>query len=408
MKKQRSKPTEIKGIKKHILNFCFAVASAINAIIPKFKIISMCSTPDFSDNSRALYDYLQNNQDRGVLDKHIIVWHVRDPKTSKKVACSLGYNNIKTIFIRRNKLVSFLLFCLSDFIISTHGLYSMVSLTNKQHNLYLYHGMPIKNVGYLYENDVRLGVTLGDQYFVTSKYYKEIFKKMFKAKAKNINITGFPRNDFICASLNGLQSRALDSLGDNIVLYLPTYRKSNGRNKSNGLEINTELLRFGGNKEEWIELSKALKSNNMNMVIKPHPLEQSVENDFMDEIENIHVINDEWLLINGLILNQLFQKSCLLITDYSSVYIDYLLIDKPMLLFLPDEKEYIESRGLVFDKLDEFIACPVINDFGEIKQYLSVEDRYCEARKKINDMLNEVKIGDACKNVLDVINQTCK
>jgi CDP-glycerol glycerophosphotransferase (TagB/SpsB family) len=41
--------------------------------------------------------------------------------------------------------------------------------------------------------------------------------------------------------------------------------------------------------------------------------------------------------------------SDILITDYSSVWFEYLLIDRPIIFFAPDYSEYMEKRGMYLD-----------------------------------------------------------
>ena len=89
----------------------------------------------------------------------------------------------------------------------------------------------------------------------------------------------------------------------------------------------------------------------------------------------------------------------LLITDYSSIYIDYLLTDKP-LMFLPyDRERYLDGRGMNFE-YDEVTPGPkpeTMKDFiREIRSLISGEDSWKSERDRVNLKFNEVREPCSC------------
>ena len=91
----------------------------------------------------------------------------------------------------------------------------------------------------------------------------------------------------------------------------------------------------------------------------------------------------------------------LLITDYSSIYIDYLLLERPM-LFLPyDREDYLKTRGFNFD-YDEVTPGPKPKSYAEflnsIEGLLYNEMNYVENRKKIERKFN--KIQEPCSEYI--------
>lgn len=62
------------------------------------------------------------------------------------------------------------------------------------------------------------------------------------------------------------------------------------------------------------------------------------------------------------VLNELMIASDMLISDYSSIYFDYSILDKPMICFAYDYMEYAEKRGLYFDIREELLGGSVSED----------------------------------------------
>ena len=90
-----------------------------------------------------------------------------------------------------------------------------------------------------------------------------------------------------------------------------------------------------------------------------------------------------------------------LITDYSSIYFDYLLLDRPIIFFDYDLKEYLnDSRELYFD-YDEFTPGEKVSNYHELKKaiFKSVNSDkeyttgYSEFRKKIRAKVFEEEMS---------------
>ena len=84
----------------------------------------------------------------------------------------------------------------------------------------------------------------------------------------------------------------------------------------------------------------------------------------------------------------------LLITDYSSIYIDYLLLDRPM-VFLPYDKErYLEGRGMNFryDDVTPGAKPGTMKEFmGVVRSSLEGRDDFCDKRRACNAFFNEIQ-----------------
>ena len=80
----------------------------------------------------------------------------------------------------------------------------------------------------------------------------------------------------------------------------------------------------------------------------------------------------------GFTLHELLGESCALVTDVSSAYVDYLLLDRPIVHHFPDIEAYGHSRGYSFEPIQDYLAGPVVDDPAGSDQ--SPLGRSCRAR----------------------------
>ena len=83
----------------------------------------------------------------------------------------------------------------------------------------------------------------------------------------------------------------------------------------------------------------------------------------------------------------------ILLTDFSSIYIDYLLLNRPIGFVAADFYEYSNSRGFVFDNPNDYMPGAKISSLKELKTFLHStlilnQDPYLKNRIIINNKLN--------------------
>ncbi|NCC44090.1 MAG: hypothetical protein EOM18_11045, partial [Clostridia bacterium] len=95
----------------------------------------------------------------------------------------------------------------------------------------------------------------------------------------------------------------------------------------------------------------------------------------------------------------------LLVTDYSSIYIDYLLTGKPI-VFLPyDQEKYLQERGMNFpyEKVTPGPKPKSLQEFlNSIHDLLYNHDGYVRQRADINDFFNTVQ-SPCCENICNYV-----
>jgi len=108
---------------------------------------------------------------------------------------------------------------------------------------------------------------------------------------------------------------------------------------------------------------------------------------------------------NEIPANEVLGVTDLLITDYSSIFFDYLPLDRPIVYFTPDSAEYGGSRGL-YMSADE-LPGPTVGAPGElgrtVRETLAGADRYAASRQAARDRFAPWDDGGASKRVVDAV-----
>ncbi|MCD6226773.1 MAG: CDP-glycerol glycerophosphotransferase family protein [Candidatus Aenigmarchaeota archaeon] len=272
----------------------------------------------------------------------------------------------------------------------------------------LWHGVPIKYIEFRDRNEFKnfksrilnklnrlIGIfTNYDIVISTSPFYTEkVFSKAFNAKS--FWETGYPRNDIFFNDLDKYNLLFTDKKALNIIrnkkkegyktiLYAPTFRDSGGDAFTDGA-LNGEKM------DIFLTEMKTL------MVIKFHP-DPNFNYQLFSDCKNILFYD------NDKDVYPLLKDVDCLITDYSSIYMDYLLTDNPIIFFPYDYDKYItKDREIQFEynwitpgekafKQEELEAL--------IKKILVDKiDEFKEKRKEIRKIAFKYQDGSASERV---------
>lgn len=264
----------------------------------------------------------------------------------------------------------------------------------------LWHGVPLKKIALMDPNLKKAARIYFKKIFsenytwilTTSRALVPVMAKSFQVSEDRLRVWGQPRNDCIFAPpdrkqiLEGIYSDLPEY--KKVVLYAPTFRDYG----------NTRLFPFEDFDkkvfEDFLEQEKIL------LLLRLHIKEAAAADAYVSS--RIRRFGSEEA---GDVTGMLGMFD-LLITDYSSIYIDYLLTDKP-LMFLPyDRERYLDGRGMNFD-YDEVTPGPkpeTMKEFMmEIKEFMNGEDSWKKERDRVNLKFNEVKepcSSNICNQVL--------
>lgn len=284
----------------------------------------------------------------------------------------------------------------------------------------LWHGAPLKEIELpLHQKRVkRQGIVFGFFYHllktISARYPKvDIFVSCspfftenafsLQFEAAEIVEAGFPRNDVLFYSgqetgaetglLNiNVQQDVVDRIsaareaGMRILLYAPTFRKEKDD------PFNSGILNLA-------RLNQFCRTNGICIIFKLHPLmKDRYTMDAYEQLIHYEPHGD---------IYPVMRHTDLLITDYSSIYFDYLLLDKPVVFFPYDFESYIQDdRELLFE-YDEMAPGPKCFDQDCLEQTIISEleqtDRHAAHRQKIREKTFLYTDGNSAHRVWEII-----
>jgi CDP-glycerol glycerophosphotransferase (TagB/SpsB family) len=154
------------------------------------------------------------------------------------------------------------------------------------------------------------------------------------------------------------------------------------------------------------QLHSWLKKNHCKLLVKPHPMSINVGKPFEDDAQWA-MIDDQVLFKNGLGLYELLAQVDLLVTDVSSVYVDFLITDRPQILYFPDMERYKETRGLLLHPLEDYAPGPIAQKYSELQSFLDVwmsgDDCWQARRRRLRDLMIPASPQSAAESLLSAL-----
>lgn len=278
--------------------------------------------------------------------------------------------------------------------------------SDKQRFINTWHGVPYKMIGMPIDKRPRLA----DVTVATSPLTQKIFAKAFDVSSESVFISGYPRNDVLIRTnkekdvwRNKILGK-FDSFGK-VIIWLPTWRQSfsTASLSDYGKAVDNVFQVENFNVEKF---NTILKQQNTLCIVKPHLIAEQKEPSNVHS--NIFVINDQWLWSKGMTIYHLAACTDGLISDVSSVIVDYLLIDKPIICFWTDFKEFKQSRGLMFDDIENWLPSPIIKQqelfFKYLKQILkNGTDNFAKKRQELRDKFFTHQDEQSAKRLMEYV-----
>lgn len=390
-------------MKKKLLLVSYLL-SKIFLLLPVFKVIVFESRSDFCDNSKALFYKMI---EYGVNDDYKIYWLVEDKNKHKDIK----FSNVKFLQISSTSFISKvitdirvqLVLSICKYYFFTHRNLSKTKFKKNQVFFNLTHATPLKNSTGLHNNVHKSTYTL-----TTSDFAGSLRLKTYASDClTELQVLGFPRNDNLFLNLNSFKKIGINKQEyKKILVWMPTFRRhknnkrnDSGTNKAIDIPLINEL-------SDMKKLNEFLSENENLLIIKIH---QAQNLDFIkkEDYSHIKILTNDDLLESKVEMYSLLAESDALVTDYSSVFLDYLLLNKPIAFTVDDIEDYSKNLGFLVDNILDFMPgqkITIINDLFNFVNNLNQNiDEYSKERIKINDIFNLYKDGNSSKRILQFL-----
>lgn len=258
----------------------------------------------------------------------------------------------------------------------------------------LWHGLPMKRIEFEITSgplaDRYKKKTLKERYFhpesfhrpdfvvSSTPFFSDIFSRSFRIPEQHCLELGYPRNEILLFSeqertdyINKYEPVLTKTLVDDIVkgtyqhvfIYMPTWRDSQRDVFVQSFDLN--------------RLDGILKTNNSLLLLKPHA-NTCVDTSDIKNYQNIIFLD------SGTDVYPILPYTDVLITDYSSILYDYILMENhDVILYLYDYDDYLKDREL-FYPFDENVVGKRAMNFDELCQCIGQGDfKIDEAQRKM-------------------------
>ena len=373
---------------KRILKKLSAPLTPLNRLIPKDKrLVLIYSNLGFRDNAKAVYDYMT---DLGYNKKYKIVCSCSDYRFWKDKAPE----NVKFVGNKTG---------LWKFLRCSYMFYSFgkfpVMPSPKQKVVNLWHGMPLKTIGALEKGADFDGKCYFDYTIATSPFFSGIMQRCFEVGEDKVLRTGQPKCDKLF--LRDVREKKL-------ILWLPTYRSSSKLGNVNVSIKNETGFPLINTEEQMRDIDSLLGELGYKLLIKPHPMQDISHG--IKGLRNVMLTSQRALERKDMDICDLMKRSRALITDYSSVYFDYLLLDRPVGFTLGDISQYENERGFVVDDPESLMPGEKLRSFEDLRSFIisaaKGEDSFRAERKRINELVNCDQSDGASRRILNAVGMT--
>lgn len=360
----------------------------------------------YGDNSRHLFEWvLENRPDLNP------VWLTRDQEVhgrlseeGKPVANIFSPNGIKLLYISQVGVFTNSLYDIAPHPITVPNTLSLIALR---------HGRSVKRIRFARKNHTlpdwerkqRLKESSLIEYAIsTSDFISDIQEQCLQIGREKHIVTGYPRNSELVNPPETAQeewktfTQELDP--NHTVLYAPTWR--HGRKP-------TQFFPFEDFDAET--LVSVLEEREVQLLLRPHVKDYEKFESLRTELTELserspyirQATHNEFADVNSIL-----PFVDILISDYSAIYHDFLLLDRPILFIPYDFEEFKRENGFLYDYYEN-LPGPEIDSFDEFQNYLQTllqgKDPHQKERDKLRRKVHQFDDGKANERVIKLVDE---
>lgn len=362
-------------------------------------LIVFGSDPDFADNPRGFWEYIKTNKNYRtfwIIKNREMYEHLKN----NGVECALENSELaKEMIARANYLIS----ASFDFAYEKRP---------EQIHISAWHGFPLKVVGFFDSatastnnyDGLKIITTQTDLVTATSRFSHLTVSGMFAMDPRKVKEIGYPRNDLMLKS-NAKEElkKIVDIDVDNskLFFYLPTMRRGL---KDEGEHFENNIFNYSDYDVDSID--EFLEKNNAYIIAKLHFADNDLYNGGEFKLPKRFILLDTDIMNRKMsTIYHIIKAFDGLITDYSSIYVDYLLLDKPIIFSCPDIEKFRQDRGFIVDDPSVLMPGAIVKNQEQLLYNLSEiikqNDAYKDERKHLMSLFHNHLDGNSSERLLE-------
>jgi hypothetical protein len=303
-----------------VLGTLRVMLGVLSRVVPQSTSVVVTASPETEGNGVEVARALVHRYDGRV------VW-LRDAGPVPEEIRTLADQGL--VLVPKASLAGLWAYLRAEAILFTHGLYGSPKPHTRKPIVNLWHGDGPKDI----TPGKGVGAMISSTYLVGSTpLFSQMQARAFDVPADRVLVTGNPRTDQLWTPPE-LDRLAHLGITSDFVVWMPTFRRTRAvgavRVHGDGSAVTDD------GHEQLAALLEGLRERGLQLVVKPHPMDADRR-----RWEGVVTIEEHDLVEAGVSLYALLGASSGLVTDYSSVWVDYLLLDRPLAFLVPDRTSY--------------------------------------------------------------------
>ncbi len=328
---------------------------------PNLVVVTSFHGDGYRGNTRRLFEWVNSGSEIMENSRKHVVWLSRNKRVVEELQQRFGFQAAANVHSLRGAIYM----VRSQVALLTHGTsdYPFMHIPARTHVIQTYHGMPTKRGEFMrQEGEADPGPVESyflnrrfqpiDTFLSTSDFVTDIFSKRFGLPKDRFQKIGFPVYDeLLLREPDQTWIKKMYPEADNntkLIVYAPTFRYQSATQLFPFLDMDTG------------DLSGFLKQHNLLLAIRTHPNDKVVLPQWFTSVDRVVIASDK--VVED--VNELIVNASVIVTDYSSIYLEGLLRDIPPVFIPYDVHEY--ERGFPFD-YSKVTPGPHVGSFKEWK-----------------------------------------
>lgn len=389
---------QIKKILNTSIKACYSLVYQLIPVDNKTVIFISFHGRGYSDNPRAIYEAMKKDER---FNDYRFIWFI---KKHKKKGIKIEGAEIKEYL----SIPYFYYMSKAKYWIINCKMPEYMKKKDEQIYLQTWHGTPLKRLGHdiqvsedttfyrsgmSYEEMCRtydVDVEKYNYMISPNSFCTEVFQSAFGINRERLIETGYPRNDFItnatAEEVLELKKKYNVPLDKKVLLYAPTWRDNSYVASGYTFELKADFMKW-----------KEVLGEEYVVLFKPHYLiinKQASDPKLEGFLIPVQAEAE---------INELYVMSDCMITDYSSVFYDYAVLNRPIYFFMYDLEDYRdELRGFYLDIYTE-LPGKIYEDEDLILQDVKHENYDYSILEKFNKRFNHAQTKDCAQKVIDIV-----